>query len=55
MFTTIAARYARWRRVRRTRRVLDTLDDRMLKDVGLRRRSSVEACQLVMLRTLGLR
>lgn len=55
MMTDIAARYAKWRRLRETRRVLETLDDRILKDVGLQRWRGAATSPRFMLRTLGLR
>lgn len=55
MFATIASKYDLWRRYRRTQRILDALDARTLKDVGLVRRRGDVSCEKVMLRTLGMR
>lgn len=55
MFATIASKYDHWRRRRRTQRILDALDARTLKDVGLVRCCGVVSCEKVMLRTLGMR
>lgn len=55
MMIAIAARIARWRRFQATQRVLEGLDERTLKDIGLYRRGGAPACEAAMLRTLGLR
>jgi uncharacterized protein YjiS (DUF1127 family) len=55
MMTRITNQIDRWRRMQATQRVLEALDARALKDVGLYRRTDPLAYERVMLRTLGMR
>jgi uncharacterized protein YjiS (DUF1127 family) len=55
MMTRITNQIDRWRRMQATQRVLEALDARTLKDVGLYRRTDPQTYERVMLRTLGMR
>lgn len=55
MMTRITNQIDRWRRMQATQRVLEALDARALKDVGLYRRTDPLAYERIMLRTLGMR